>query len=164
MQLASIRQGLAAVEAEIEEAHQKDALSQRLDTIPGIATLTATAFAASIGDATRFKSGRSFSAWLGLTPEIIGSGGKVVLGKITCAGDKYLRRLLYSGALSVALLAKRKPKDFPWLTKLSGKLKFKQVVIAQANKMARIIWALMVHSGTYEPGHQSAAGVARVTG
>jgi transposase len=164
MQLDGIAQGLAVVESEIEKAHEADALSQRLDTIPGIAALTATAFSASIGDATRFKSGRSFSAWLGLTPKITGSGGKVVLGEITRAGDKYLRRLLYTGALSVVLLAKRKPKDHPWLAKLLVKMKFKQVVIAQANKMARIIWALMVRGGIYEPGHQAAVRGARAAG
>lgn len=164
MQLDSIGQGLAVVEAEIEKVHQDNALSQRLDTIPGIAALGATAFAASVGDATRFKSGRSFSAWIGITPEITGSGGKVVLGGITCAGDKYLRRLLYTGALSIVLLAKRKPKAYPWLTKLLAKKKFKQVVIAQANKMARIVWALMVRGGTYQPEHQAAVRGAREKG
>ena len=62
------------------------------------------------------------------------------------------------------LLAKRKPKHHPWLVKLLGKLKFKQVVIAQANKMARIIWALMVRGGIYEPGHQAAVRGARTAG
>ena len=154
--LETIERGIAALDAEIAQAHAANPLSQRLDTIPGIAALTATAFAASIGDASVFKSGRSFSAWLGLTPKISGSGGTVTLGEITRCGDRYLRRLLYSGATSVVLQAKMRPAAYPWLTKLLGKLKFKQVAIALANKMARIIWALMVRGGVYRPGHQAA--------
>ena len=145
-------------------AHKTNTVSQRLDTVPGVATLTATAFAASVADASVFKSGRAFAAWLGLTPKISGSGGSVTLGPITRQGDRYLRRLLFTGALSVLVKAKRQPADYPWITKLLGKLKFKQVVIALANKMARIIWALMVRGGTYEAGHQAQLSAPRTKG
>ena len=154
--LETIARGIAELDARIEEAHKTNPVSRRLDTIPGIAALTATAFAASIGDASVFKSGRSFSAWLGLTPKISGSGGTVTLGEITRSGDRYLRRLLYTGATSVLFQAKKRPAAYPWLTRLLGKLKFKQVAIALANKMARIIWALMVRGGVYRPDHQAA--------
>ena len=162
--LEMIEGGIGEIEARIEAEHKINPVSQRLDTIPGVAALTATAFAASIGDATVFKSGRSFAAWLGLTPSISGSGGTVTLGAITCAGDRYLRRLLYTGATSVLFHAKKKPDQHPWLTQLLARKKFKQVAIALANKMARIIWALMVRGGTYNAGHQAVLTVARKKG
>ena len=162
--LESVAAGVARIDADIAAAHKTNTVSQRLDTVPGVATLTATAFAASVADASVFKSGRAFAAWLGLTPKISGSGGSVTLGPITRQGDRYLRRLLFTGALSVLVKAKRQPADYPWITKLLGKLKFKQVVIALANKMARIIWALMVRGGTYEAGHQAQLSAPRTKG
>lgn len=145
---------IAALERQIAAAHKADETSRRLDTVPGIAALTATAFVASIPDARVFKSGRAFAAWLGLTPKITGTGGNVTLGPITREGDHYLRRLLYTGATSVVRLAKRNPDKHPWLAALLGRLKFRQVAIALANKMARIVWALLVRGGIYVPGHR----------
>ena len=96
-----------------------------------------------------------------MTPKITGTGGNVTLGPITREGDRYLRRLLYTGAVSVVTTARRNPAKHPWLMALLSRLKFRQVAIALANKMARIIWALLVRGGTYTPNHQPLALAAR---
>ena len=158
--LSVVADKVCRIERQIASVHKENETSQRLDTIPGVAALTATAFAAAIPDARVFKSGRVFAAWLGLTPKITGTGGKVQLGSITRQGDAYLRRLLYTGAVSVLSNAQRNPAKHPWLMGLLGRLKFRQVAIALANKMARIIWALLARGGVYTPSHRPALQTA----
>lgn len=121
--------------------HRTNATSRRLETVPGVGPLLASAITATVADARCFKSGRHFAAWLGRTPRIHGTGGKVTLGPITKQGDRYLRRLLVLGATAVL-----------------GRLAFKQVATALANKIARIVWALLVRGGTYVAGHRPAIG------
>lgn len=138
--------------------HRTNATSGRLETVPGVGPLLASAITATVADARCFKSGRHFAAWLGLTPRIHGTGGKVTLGPITKQGDRYLRRLLVLGATAVLGHVRRRPGKHPWLTQLLGRLAFKQVATALANKIARIVWALLVRGGTYVAGHRPAIG------
>jgi len=96
-----------------------------------------------------------------LTPRISGTGGKVHLGGITKQGDRYLRRLLVLGATSVVKMARKNPERNPWAIALLERMSYRAVTVAVANKMARIIWALMVRGGSYQPGHQPAMLAAR---
>ena len=163
---------LAAMETEIDrinaaiKAQLKTCeTSVRLETIPGVGPLLATAIVATVGDAKVFKSGRSFSAWLGLTPRLNGTGGKVTLGPITKKGDSYLRRLLVMGAIARLGRAKQFPAKYPELTALLARTaSFKTAAVALANKMARTIWALMVRGGTYIADHQPRLPVASEVG
>lgn len=129
-------------------------VATRLMTIPGIGPIGATAFAATVGDATQFRSGRQFTAWLGLTPLQKSSGGKERLGHITKMGDKYLRKLLVIGMTSQVRRAKQKPETAdPRLVDLLARKSTRVATVAMANKTARVIWALMVRGETYRCGH-----------
>jgi transposase len=155
--LDSLGVQIAMLDRAILAAHKADATSRRLATIPGVGTLVASALSATVGDARVFRSGRAFSAWIGLTPRLEGTGGKVRAGAITKQGDRYLRRLLVLGATAVLGHAKRRPDKYPGAMKLLARLAFKQAAVALANKMARIVWALMVRGGTFMPAHQPIA-------
>ncbi|MBW5288304.1 transposase, partial [Burkholderia gladioli] len=124
--------------------------------IPGIGLLTATAAVATMGDAKAFRSGREFAAWIGLVPRQTGSGGKVRLHGISKRGDTYLRKLLIHGARSV-LFHSKKPGS--WLEQIRERRPMNVTVVAQANKMARTIWAIMAHDRPYESGYVSAKPV-----
>lgn len=139
-------------EREILSWHRENPLSQRLQKIPGVGPLTASAFVASVGDARTFKSGRQLAAWLGLVPRQDSSGGKIRLLGISKRGDRYLRTLLILGARSV--LARRKPTPGDWLERLKARCHPNIVAVALANKTARIIWALLVHSREYVAGYR----------
>src|SRR6202043_2000953 len=123
--------------------------SQRVETIPGIGVLGATAIVATVADPKMFRSGRDFAAWIGLVPRQDSTGGKQKLGPISKQGDRYLRRILVVGAHSVLRQAKQSPQKYPWLTQLLAWRPFKVVAIALANKMARIAWALLASGAEY---------------
>ena len=124
-------------------------LIRRLETIPGIGVIGATAIAATVPDPKVFGSGRGFAAWIGLVPREDSTGGKQKLGPISKRGDRYLRRILVVGACAVLRYARHKPEKYPWLTQLLARKPFKVVAVALANKMARIAWALLAKGGTY---------------
>lgn len=160
--LSTVENSISALDAAIAVAHKKNETSRRLESIPGVGILGATAFAATVSDAGAFKSARHFSASLGLTPRIDGSGGKTKLGSITKQGNGYLRRLLYLGAIARLQHARRHPdKANAWMLRLLAEKSFKAAAIAVANKTARTIWALLVRGGTYRADHQPAAFAAR---
>jgi transposase len=140
----------AALKQEIAALKDKDPVSKRLETIPGVGPMIASIVPAIVGDPLRFKSGRQFAAWLGLTPRLNGTGGKTRLGSISKCGDHYLRSLFVEGACAV-LMAARKPgsKASDWVKQLAARKKYKVAAVALANKNARIAWALMVKGGTY---------------
>jgi transposase len=133
----------------IKTQHRSNEVSQRVETIPGIGVLGATAIVATAADPTIFRSGRDFAAWIGLVPRQNSTGGKQKLGPISKQGDHYLRRILIVGAIAVLRRAQENPGKYPWLTQLLARRPFKVVAVALANKMARTAWALMVHGGTY---------------
>ena len=105
---------------------------------------------ASIADPRAFRSGRDFSAWVGLVPKQNSSGGKERLGSITKRGDRYLRSLFTAGALAVIRYAKiHGAKHRPWLTSLLSRRPTKVAAIALANKIARMAWAMMAKGERY---------------
>jgi len=142
-----------ALEAQIKAWHKEDAASQRLEQIPGIGPLTASALVASIGDARHFKNGRQLSAWLGLVPRQHSSGGKPTLLGISKRGDVYLRTLLIHGARSS--LRHVKPGD--WGAALAERRNSNIAAVALANKNARIIWALLAHGRCFQANYHGAA-------
>jgi transposase len=138
--------------------HRASEMSRRLDDIPGVGPLIATALVASIPDPQAFRSGRDMSAWIGLVPKQSSTGGKERLGHISKAGNRYLRKLLVVGALSVIRRAKQTGSTRrPWLAALMARRSTKVAAIALANKIARIAWAMMVRGTRYkEPLPQAA--------
>ncbi len=160
--LAVLLRHLQALELRITEAghaiatwHREDEASRRLAAIPGIGTLTATALVTSVGDATVFKNGRQFAAWLGSVPKQHSSGGRLRLAGISKRGDRYLRTLLITGAHAV--LRHRKPGADTWLDELLRRRHKNVVAVAMANKNARRAWALLAHRRTYQEDYLSCA-------
>lgn len=149
-QYARLIDEITALKEEIVAQVRNDQVSQRLMGIPGVGPITASAVPSVVGEASRFKSARHFSAWLGLTPRIEGSGGKNRLGAISKRGDRYLRSLFVEGACAL-LIAARKPntKVPEWVIRLAARKNFRLAAIAIANRNARIAWALMVKGGFY---------------
>ena len=123
----------------------------RLMAIPGVGLLTATAIIATVGNMKTFRSGREFAAFLGLVPRQSGTGGKVRLMGISKRGDTYLRSLLTHGARAVVNRQIRNRN--PWIDKLLSRRPHNVAVVAQANKMARTIWALLVKNTEYDAYH-----------
>jgi transposase len=148
-QLQALQTTIGTIERRLLVQHRANEASQRLESIPGIGTIGASAIVATMTDPNAFRSGRDFAAWVGLVPRQDSTGGKQKLGPISKQGDRYLRRILVVGAHSVLWSAKRNPEKYPWLTQLLGRRPFKIVAIALANKMARIAWALLARGGTY---------------
>jgi transposase len=124
-------------------------VAHRLETIPGIGVVGATAFAATVTDPQRFRSGRQFAAWLGLTPLANSSGGKERMGRISKMGDPYLRRLMVVGATSRVRIARRAPEREQRLAELLQRKPARVATVALANRTARIVWALMARGGVY---------------
>src|SRR6516162_8487010 len=148
-ELKALQTLIGSIEKRIMAQHRKSEASRRLQTIPGIGFIGATAIAATVTDPKSFRSGRDFAAWIGLVPRQDSTGGKQKLGPISKQGDRYLRRILVIGAHAVLKLAKQKPEKYLWLTQLLARKPFKVVAVALANKMARTAWALLAHGGTY---------------
>jgi transposase len=148
-QLEALLQQIGKLECQIHAQHRASEASRRLETIPGIGVIGATAIAATVTDPTVFKSGREFAAWIGLVPRQNSSGGKERLGSISKQGDRYLRRLLVVGATAVIRHARAHPAKHPWLMRLLARRPAKVVAVALANKMARISWAVLARGGTY---------------
>jgi transposase len=131
--------------------HRSNETSKRLDEIPGVGPALATALVASIADPKAFRSGRDFSAWIGLVPKQHSSGGREKLGGISKQGDRYLRSLFTAGALAVIRYAKiHGTKHRPWLTALLARRPTKVAAIALANKIARMAWAMMARGERYK--------------
>jgi len=141
---------LAEINKAIQIEHKADPASQRLATQPGVGPIIASAFRASVADPTHFRSGRHFAASLGLTPRQHSTGGKERLGRISKMGDRYLRMLLVMGATSVLHQARhyRRP-EHAWILRLLQRRPPRVVITAIANKMARVMWALMVTGEQY---------------
>lgn len=149
-QLRTLDMRVAELDREIARRAREDAEAKRLMTIPGIGPITATALAALAPSAQTFKRGRDFAAWLGLTPLQRSSGGKQKLGETSRMGERTLRRLLIIGASAAVRWAMRKGSTGdPWLSRMLERKPPMLVIVALANKTARIVWALMARGGTY---------------
>lgn len=149
-QIEALAVRIDRLEREIVAQAKRDEDMRRLVTIPGVGAITAAAIKALVPDPGGFKSGRHFAAWMGLTPKPHSSGGKERLGRISKMGNPELRSLLVAGATSVLRHARNNEKALPWIRNLLARRPFKVVAVALANKMARIIWALLNRGGTYE--------------
>jgi transposase len=156
-QLQACQTLIGTLEKRIIRQHKSSDRSRRLETIPGIGVIGATAIDATMTDPKAFRSGRDFAAWIGLVPRQDSTGGKQKLGHISKQGDQYLRRILVVGAHAVLRRARQHPEKYPWLTALLARRPFKIVAVALANKMARIAWALLVKGGTYRRPQLAAA-------
>ena len=145
---------IEGLEKQLEAYERSDERCRRLRAIPGVGPMTATAIVASVGDAREFRSGREFAAWLGVVPRQSGTGGRVRLLSISKRGNLYLRAMIIHSARAVAARQRVKP---PWLSKLLQAKHWNVAVVAQANKIARVVWALLAHGRTYQADWAAAA-------
>ena len=149
-QFLSLDDEIHAAERRIHAWHRSNETSRRLETIPGIGPITASALAASITDPGVFRNGRELAAWIGLVPRQTSTGGKARMGRISKQGDQYLRWLLVAGAMTVIRHAKRRGTHQAWLADIIARKPTKVAAVALANKTARIVWVLLRHGGTYQ--------------
>jgi transposase len=149
-ELAGVWRRLDKLDEQLVALHRTDQTSRRLASIPGVGPITAMAIASTVPDPSVFRSGREFAAWLGLTPKSHSSGGKDKLGRISKRGDRYIRHLLYVGAGNAIRFSKaRVATGEAWIQGLQERRPPKVVIIALANKMARIAWALMMRGESF---------------
>ena len=151
-QLAETQARIDRLTEEIKQVHGKNDVSRRLASIPGVGVLTATAIAATTPDVSNFSSARDYAAWLGLTPKQHSTGGKPRSGGISKMGNRYIRRLLYLGAMARIMV--RRGSRHPgtdWLARKLATKETKVVAIALANRMARTIFALPRDGTSYNP-------------
>jgi transposase len=149
-QLLGLKKRILEFDRMILAWHRSNQASKRLNCVPGVGPLLATALVASVGDPKSFRSARNFSAWIGLVPKQHSSGGRERLGSISKQGDRYLRSLFVGGALAVIRYAKLQGTNHrPWLTGLLARRPTKVAAIALANKLARMAWALMARGERY---------------
>lgn len=160
--LDATQASIDALEAEIRKALKSDETARRLEQIPTVGILGATAFSGVAAEIRTYKSARHYAASLGLTPRITGTGGDIELGPISKQGNGYLRRLLYMGAVARLQWVRRNPGSAdPKLLRLLRDKPFKVAAIALANRTARTIWALLVRGGDYIANHQPALPAGR---
>jgi transposase len=160
--LVDLTRGMAAIEQRLSEFARHDPVSARYQQAPGIGLLTATALHASVGSLDRFRSGRYFAAWLGLTPREHSSGNQRRLGRISKRGDGYLRMLLIHGARASLRAARlRQQRALPltqmqaWVLSLEQRVGHNKAAVALANKTARRLWAMEYHRAAFDPNHIS---------
>jgi transposase len=148
---------IAAFDTEFVALARQDAAARRLTTIPGIGTINATALAAAVGDARAFGRGRDMAAWLGLTPRQRTTGGKPRLLGISKRGNRYLRKNLIHGARAVLpRLADQNTPLGRWTRALLARAPKNVVIVALANKLARIVWAVLAHDRSYDVAYATA--------
>jgi transposase len=143
-QYKAITAEIGAIEKRIHAWHRSCEESRRLEEIPGIGPLVATALVAEVGDWKAFSSGRSLAAWIGLVPKQHSTGGKERLGSISKQGNRYLRWLLVAGAMAIIRYARQHGTKRLWLVRLMDRRPIKVAAVALANKIARMAWAMMV--------------------
>jgi len=157
-QVGSIQIQIASIEKKLLAWHYSCEASRRLAEIPGVGLITATAVVASAGNATQFRSARQFAAWLGLVPQQRSSGGRERLGRISKRGDGYIRRLLVHGARARLAWSRRKKEvRSAWFTGLLARRPTNVVLLAMANKTARVAWAILSRGERFENRNGAAA-------
>jgi transposase len=158
-QHAAISAEIGAIEKRIHAWHRSSEESRRLEQIPGVGPIVATALISEVGDWKEFSSGRSLAAWIGLVPKQHSTGGKERLGRISKQGNRYLRWLLVAGAMAVIRYARQHGTRRLWLSRIMERRPIKVAAVALANKIARMAWAMMVRAEPFkEPKLLPAAG------
>ncbi|MBC8733434.1 IS110 family transposase [Paraburkholderia sp. UCT2] len=150
--LDEVDRQIGQIECRMREWMKNDPAAKAIAAIPGVGLITATAAVATMGHAQAFKSGREFAAWLGLVPGQTGSGGTIKLQGISKRGDTYLRTLLVHGARSIIYRAK---EPGLWVEQMKQRRPLNVVIVAMANKLARIIWAVLAHQQPYRKDYVS---------
>ena len=157
-QLRRVQAEILGLEKKLKAWHRSNEASRRLEAIPGVGVITATALVATIGDASQFHSGRQLAAWLGLVPRQHSSGGKERLGRISKRGDGYIRRLLVHGARANLRWSRRKKEGrSTWQEALLERRPTNVVLVAMANKTARVVWAMLSRGETFRTEARIAA-------
>lgn len=168
-EIQHLSEWMATCEAQLNQLLKHDDIVNRIDAISGIGELSASALVAAIGTPERFKNGRMLSAWLGMTPREFSSGERRSLGSISRAGNTYVRTLLIHCARSAMLAANRCAARTPeklthlqqWAVQLCARIGHNKAVVALANKMVRISWAVWKHArqfdGNYRPNVNGSA-------
>lgn len=154
-QIETISGEISRLDTALRKENDASAIGKRLETIPSVGPVIASAFRARVTDPKLFKNGRHLAAWVGIVPENDSTGGKPKQKGLSKKGDRYLRALLVNGAMAIVRQAKLRPDKHPWVVSLLGRMSPKQAAIAIANKTARIAWAIMVRGGIYEAGHRA---------
>jgi transposase len=154
-QIEAVSAEIIALDTALRKENKASELGPRLETVPSVGPVTASALRARVTDPKLFENGRHLAAWIGIVPENDSTGGKVKQKGLSKKGDRYLRSLLVNGAMAIVRQAETRPDKHPWVTKLLARMSKKQAAIAIANKTARIAWAIMVKGGVYEAGYRA---------
>jgi transposase len=149
-QYANVAAEIGTIEKRIHAWHRSCEESRRLEEIPGVGPIVATALVAEVGDWKAFSSGRSLAAWIGLVPKQHSTGGKERLGGISKQGNRYLRWLLVAGAMAIIRYARQHGTKRLWLARIMQRRPIKVAAVALANKIARMAWAMMVRAERYK--------------
>ncbi len=149
-QYVAITAEIGTIEKRIHAWHRSCEESRRLEEIPGVGPIVATAMVAEVGDWKAFSSGRNLAAWIGLVPRQHSTGGKERLGGISKQGNRYLRWLLVAGAMAVIRYARQHGTKRLWLARMLERRPIKVAAVALVNKIARMAWAMMVHGERFK--------------
>lgn len=161
LELDQLANRIGEADGAMQQASQENEACQRLLAIPGIGPVTATALMAAIGNGAAFRKGREFSAWVGMVPREASTGGKQKLLGISKRGNAYLRRLFVQGARSVMMRRTKQTSALSaWLEKLAVQKHHNVAIVALANKLARITWAVLARGQAYRPAHLAEAALA----